>query len=593
MSKLQILDPLVISKIAAGEVIERPASVVKELIENAIDAAATEISITIVEGGKDLIEIRDNGKGFTADDLPLAIQRHSTSKIESEDDLARINTMGFRGEALYSIASVSRFSILSRQVEDEIATKITVSGDIDNITTSEEILAVSGTVIQVKDLFFNFIVRRKFLKKAYIEQGHIYDIIAQYAVAHPGISFILKGDGKELIRTNKSPDYLFPIQKIFGSEFAQGLLNIGIVGHGSISILGYISKPGNHKRNRKYQFFYLNGRKISSKILREALEEGYGEYLMKGEFPCAFLFLDVDPEEFDVNIHPQKREVLFYEEKAIRNAVYSAVNHCLKTSNLIPQLTPASIKKRQIQLDLPQSKVSHSRDSGKANNIQLRPKSLHSELTFRDQPVRSGDFGNVITEHDTLDLIGSDLKYHSQLGKEFILLEDISSNDLIILDFHAAHERVNLERLINLHKLGKISIQNLLQPFEIPKRSVDEELIPQLTNLGFDIRIPKSQNDLIEIHGIPKILTKTNIESFFDLLSTKIDSSLYKDEITKILSVVACHTSYRSGDQLSYRQTKELLSLLAKTENPSICAHGRPTHFRITHKDMLKQARRI
>lgn len=593
MPKIQLLEPLVISKIAAGEVIERPVSVVKELIENAIDAEATEISITIIEGGKDLIEIRDNGKGIAANELPLAIKRHSTSKIESEADLARINTMGFRGEALYSIASVCRFTIISRRAEEEIATKLKVSGDVDNISISEDILAVSGTIIRVKDLFFNFIVRRKFLKKSYIEQGYIYDIVAQYAVAHPEISFVFKADDKELIHTIRSTDYLLPIRKVFGSELVQGLLNLGVVGRDKISIMGYISKPGNHKRNRKFQFFYLNGRSIFSNILQEALEEGYGEYLMKGEFPCAFVFLDIDPEEFDVNIHPQKREVLFYDEKMLRTAVHGAVNHCLKTSDLVPQLTRSSIKKRQSQLNLSKIDSRPSRSPIKASQVQLDSKSLPSEIEFSNQPLMHRKFSDVIKKAETLDLIGADLKYRGPLGKEFILLEDVTTHDLVVLDFHAAHERVNLERLINLHKLGKVSIQTLLQPFELTKRSVDEQLIPQLSNLGFDIRVPKKQDEIIEIHGIPKILAKTDIETFFELLSSKIDTSLFQDEITKILSVIACHTSYRSGDQLSFRQTQELLSRLAKTENPNICAHGRPTYFRITHQEMLKQARRI
>ncbi len=593
MTKLQVLDPLVISKIAAGEVIERPASVVKELVENAIDAGATEISLTIVEGGKDLIEIHDNGKGIKADELPIAIQRHSTSKIQSEEDLAQINTMGFRGEALYSIASVSRFSILSRRDEDEIAIKVDVTGDIEKAIISEEILANSGTIIRVKDLFFNFIVRRKFLKKAYIEQGYIYDIIAQYAVAHPAISFKLTADGKILIHTIRATDYLFPIRKVFGSDIAQGLLNLGVVGHGNISIMGYISKPGSHKRNRKFQFFYLNGRKIISKIIQDALEEGYGEYLMKSEFPCAFLFLDIDPQDFDVNIHPQKREVLFYDEKSIRTAIYNAINHCLKTSNLVPQLTPVALKKQRSQLDFPQSKSTTSNSTLISDGFRLRPKSLPTELSFSDESPFVTGKSDVIPSADTVDLIGADLNYRGHLGKEFILLEDMTSNDLIILDFHAAHERVNLERLINLNELGKVSIQTLLQPFKIPKFNVDERLIPQLSKLGFDIRIPKNYTDVIEVHGIPQILSKTNIEGFFELLSSKIDTSIFKDEITQILSVIACHTSYRSGDQLSFRQTRELLSHLAKTENPHICAHGRPTYFRITHQELLKQARRI
>ncbi len=593
MSRIQILNSFVISKIAAGEVIERPASVVKELIENAIDAKATEISINIKEGGKDLIEIRDNGKGIPADELPLAIKRHSTSKIASEDDLASINTMGFRGEALYSIASVSRFTMISRRSEDELAAVLNVTGNVNEVNISEDTLAVPGTFIRVRDIFFNFIVRRKFLKRAAVEQNYIYDSVSEYAVAHPEISFILKSNDKEILRTSRSEDYIIPIQKVFGSDLVKSLLNLGVVGRGNISLMGYISKPGNHKRNRKFQFFYLNGRRIFSKIIQRALEEGYGTYLMKGEFPCAFLYLEIDPEEFDVNIHPQKREVLFYDEKMLQTTLSGAIKHCLKTSDLVPHLTPSSVKKRQRQLNLPKSDTRSSRTPVKDHPVRLNTKSLPSELGFSDQAILNKVSVDVITKVDTLDLIGADLKYRGPLGKEFIILEDVTTNDLVILDFHAAHERVNLERLINLNNLGKVSIQTFLQPFKISRRSVDDQLLPLLTKLGFDIRVPKNIDNMVEIHGVPKILAKSDIESFFELLSTRVDASIYQDEITKILSVIACHTSYRSGDQLSFRQTRELLSRLAETENPNICAHGRPTYFRITHQEMLKQARRV
>ena len=598
MSSIKILDPLLISKIAAGEVIERPASVVKELLENAIDAGSSEITIIIKEGGKDLIEIRDNGKGMRSPDIQLAIKRHSTSKISKEEDLSNINTMGFRGEALYSIVSVSRFSMISRTVNEEIATKIGVMGDVDNIVVTEGVLGSPGTIIRVQDLFFNFIVRRKFLKKTHIEQGYIQDVVAQYAVAHPEISFIFSADGKEIVHTLRSREYLTPIRKIFGTELAQSLLNLGIVSRGNISIEGYISKPGYHKRNRKYQFFYLNGRRLFSKLLQESVEEGYGSYLMKSEFPCVFIYLDVNPEEFDINIHPQKREALFFDEKKIRTALSSAVTHCLKTHDIVPKFTPSSIKKRQTRLDYPKDESKSSipiikKDSKVNSQIKIHPDIQPSEIEFFERKVDQPSIKELIQKVDTLDLIGADVKYRGSLSKEFILLEDMSTNDLIILDFHASHERVNLERLIHLHEIGKVPVQTLLQPYEIQSKYVDTQFLSMLTRLGFDIRVPKGEDNNLEIHAFPQIIANRDITKFFELLDEKVNLSVYEDEITKILSVVACHASYRSGDTLSFQQTKDLLTQLAKTKNPNICAHGRPTFFRITHQEMLKQVRRI
>ena len=598
MSQIKILDPLLISKIAAGEVIERPASVVKELLENAIDAGSTEISITIKEGGKNLIEVRDNGKGIRSEDIQVAVKRHSTSKISKEDDLSNIITMGFRGEALYSIASVSRFSMISKTINEEIGSKISVTGDVENIVFTEEVLGSPGTIIRVQDLFFNFIVRRKFLKKAYIEQGYIQDVVAQYAVAHPEITFIFIADGKELIRTTQSEDYIIPIRKIFGIELAQSLLNLGIVGRENITMEGYISKPSNHKRNRKYQFFYLNGRRLISKLIQESVEEGYGSYLMKGEFPCVFLFLEVNPKEFDINIHPQKKEVLFFDETKIRTALSSAVSHCLKTHDIVPKFTPSSIKKRQTRLDYPEKESTLSIPIAEKKNkdrsqITLRSDIQPSEIGFSSKNFAHFTTKDMIHEVDTLDLIGADVKYRGSLSKEFILLEDLSKNDLIILDFHAAHERVNLERLIHLNKIGKVPVQTLLRPYEIQSKYVDTQFLSLLTRLGFDIRKPKHKDNYLEIHAIPKIIANKELTEFFELLEEKVNLSVYDDEITKILSVIACHASYRSGDTLSFQQTKNLLTELAKTENPNICAHGRPTFFRITHKEMLKQVRRI
>ncbi|MHA1947863.1 MAG: DNA mismatch repair endonuclease MutL, partial [Candidatus Hodarchaeales archaeon] len=433
MSSIKILDPLLISKIAAGEVIERPASVVKELLENAIDAGSSEITIIIKEGGKDLIEIRDNGKGIRSTDIQLAIKRHSTSKISKEEDLSKINTLGFRGEALYSIASVSRFSMISRTVNEEIATKIGVMGDVDNIVVTEGVLGSPGTIIHVQDLFFNFIVRRKFLKKAHIEQGYIQDVVAQYAVAHPEISFILSADGKEIVHTLRSREYLAPIRKIFGTELAQSLLDLGIVSRRNISIEGYISKPGNHKRNRKYQFFYLNGRRLFSKLLQESVEEGYGSYLMKSEFPCVFIYLDVNPEEFDINIHPQKREALFFDEKKIRTALSSTVTHCLKTHDIVPKFTPSSLKKRQTRLDYPKDESKSSipiieKGLKASSQIKIRSDVQPSEIQFFKQKVDQPFIKELIQKVDTLDLIGADVKYRGSLSKEFILLEDMSTN---------------------------------------------------------------------------------------------------------------------------------------------------------------------
>jgi DNA mismatch repair protein MutL len=319
---------------------------------------------------------------------------------------------------------------------------------------------------------------------------------------------------------------------------------------------------------------------------------------MKSEFPCVFIFLEVNPEEFDVNIHPQKKEVLFFDESKMRTALSSAISHCLKTHDIVPKFTPSTIKKRQTKLDYPEEKSTISVPTTKSSIKASSPIKLHSdirpsEIGFSSKTSTHYTTKDLIHEVDTLNLIGADVKYRGSLSKEFILLEDMSTNDLIILDFHAAHERVNLEKLIHLQKIEKVPVQTLLSPYKIQSKYVDTTFLNMLIRLGFDIRIPKGEEKFLEIHAIPKIIAHKELKGFFDLLNEKVNSSVYDDEITKILSVVACHASYRSGDTLSFQQTKELLTQLARTENPNICAHGRPTFFRITHQEMLKQVRRI
>jgi DNA mismatch repair protein MutL len=604
MAKIQVLDPLTVSKIAAGEVIERPASVVKELIENSIDAAASEVQLSIKNGGKDLIEIKDNGSGITSKDLPLSIKRHSTSKIRSEKDLDAICTMGFRGEALYSIASVSRFAITSRTSDEELANKITVEGDIDKYQITEEVMAGPGTIIRVQDLFFNYNVRRKFLKQASIEQSNIFNIIAQYAVAHPEISFTYIIENKTEFKTIKGHNHLSAIKEVFGRDLADALFDIGIFQRGQIEIQGYLSKSGHHKRNRKYQFFYLNGRRIYSKILQSSLEEGYGKYLMKGEFPIAFLFIETDPSNFDVNIHPQKREVLFYDENSFRTAISSSVSHSLKAQNIVPQFTPASDMKIQQTLDSIEKPVRMSNDkssskihySNNGSSLRVHKSIEQSELPIYSNIEQSKVISSISPTKAKIDLFRSDLKYRGQLGKEFILFEDISTNDLILLDFHAAHERINLEKITGMYKVKKVATQTFLKPFcfsiNSEQMNTIKKSISLLNDLGIDLRIPKNETKLIEVYSIPKIIMKTDLKPFLQSLFDTLPSLVIQEHIDEIFSLIACHSSYRAGETITFRQAKEILTELGKTENPAICAHGRPTHIRITYRDFLKQVRR-
>jgi DNA mismatch repair protein MutL len=594
MARIRALDPVCVSKIAAGEVIERPASVVKELLENAIDAGATEIRVTIKNGGKDLIEIQDNGQGISPNDLSLSIRRHTTSKIQSENDLDSIATMGFRGEALYSIASVSRFSIKSRTTNDELATTLSCDGDVEAYQISESAMASSGTVVRVRDLFHNFIVRRKFLKKASIEQGYIYDVCARYAVAHPEIALTLVSEGEVEFQTVKGQTSHLPaIHASFGPEIANSLLDIGISRRNGITLYGYVSKPGLHRRNRKFQYFYLNGRPITSELIQTALEEGCGSYLMKREFPIAYLFLEL-VGGFDVNIHPQKREVLFFDENNLRTVISSSISLSFRSADIVPSLTPSQTKGLG-KLQTPNAGTVIVK-SGVKNNIH--PEYKHSELKMSPKGtealISAVPGKNVVS--DSASLFGSDVKFRGHVGREFLLLEDLSNHDLIILDFHAADERINLEKLNQNYKTGKTLSQTFLKPFRFPASSQQLDLvkksITELSSLGFDLRIPKGKSRIIEVHAIPKLLMKADLQAFLtDLFEADMTQTIQK-QVQEVLNLIACHSAHRVGETLSFPQVKSLLSDLSGVENPNICAHGRPTFFRVSHHDMLQKVRR-
>jgi DNA mismatch repair protein MutL len=503
--------------------------------------------------------------------------------------------MGFRGEALYSIASVSRFSLVSRTANDELAKCISVENDMENPQITEAVMALPGTRVRVQDLFFNFIVRRKFMKKASIEQAYIYEIIAQYAVGYPQISFIYVNDREIEFQTVKSDNHLSAIKKVFGQELAESLIDIGIIQRDDILIHGYLSKQGHHRRNRKYQYFYLNGRRIFSKILQSALEEGYGSYLMKREFPAAFLFLELDPKNFDVNIHPQKREVLFFDEKNLLIAVTSTVNHCIKTQTVVPHLTSRAKREQQSHLTLEKNLITDSdlRTATKEQQINLQPEVKTQELSthFQDQIEIESD------KKDKINFLGSELIFRGPLGKEFLLFEDTISHDLIVLDFHATHERINLEKLTKTYKAKKVSSQTFLRPFSFfitpEQKNLLMDSLSYLNTLGFDFRSPKGKTREIEVHAIPRILAKCDLKEFLTELVDTLPKTAIEEQIKEILSLIACHGSYRAGDLLSFRQTKDLLQELLKTENPHICAHGRPLYFKIPYHDLLKQVQRI
>lgn len=596
MTIINELDPLLVSKIAAGEVVERPGNVVKELVENSIDAESTEITVEISNGGKDLIEITDNGKGMSKEDCVISIRRHTTSKINCENDLANIRTLGFRGEALYSIASVSRFSIKTQQ-NNNLGTLLSCEGDIRNFDTKEISLGKSGTIITIRDLFYNFPVRRKFMKSNISEKNVIKKIMIRYAISFPEISFTFIVDGKTDFATYKSDQHFLPIRQIYGKEFSNKLIDIGIHGEDNISLYGFVSKPGNHSHNRNYQNLYLNNRWISSSALSYAVTLGFKPYIGKGEYPIFFLFLEIEPSEFDVNIHPTKKEVLFHKEEElvrfIRKSISAVINiEKSKTKSLFEFTTPIKEKNKvKGKFERPLS----DRIASQSNQVpKLHTKQKAKELDiFSSQKFIQTKETEVSLE---LSLFPSEITVIGHLGDHFILLEDRILHDLIIVDFHAAHERVNLEKITKDYKNTQRKTQTLLKPLTIDisiytNFNVIFDKLKLLNKIGFDIRLPKDKKAIL-VKSIPNLYVNLDIKAVIEhLLDNNADEEI--KEIDDLLNSMACRSSYMAGDTLNMRQITDLLKNLSFTKNPTICAHGRPTFIRVPYSDFLKQVKRI
>ncbi|NVM04218.1 MAG: DNA mismatch repair endonuclease MutL [Candidatus Helarchaeota archaeon] len=562
--KIHILDENLRNKIAAGEVIERPASVVKELIENSIDAGATSIVVKITEGGKKLIEIVDDGEGMTKDDAVLSFERYATSKIEDISDLKSLTTFGFRGEALSSIAAVSLLEIITKTEDQDVGIKIGIkAGNIEEIN---EIGCNTGTTIFVKNLFFNLPARRKYLKSTETELNHIIDVISKYALIFPSISFNLFHNNKNILFSPKSSEkitnlsYLENIAYIYGKEIAKEMIPIKF--ENEFQIYGFISKPTISKINRDYQAIYVNNRTIRSNLVSRAVEDAYGNLIPKKRHPIVILSILINPEQIDVNIHPTKKEIRFLNEDLIYQSVYDVISQKLQKSKIIPVEKTPKPKKRKL---------------AESKSYFSKAKTLDS-LIQSDQVLEKTKARTIITSKKTdfpsMYLIG-------QFHNTYIATQD--DENLYLIDQHAAAERVQYEKIVkNFGKFTKSQI--LLKPitFDVPQKEAiflqNSKNLETLTSFGFDIK--HFGGNTFIIRSVPvvfgKILNQKVITEFLD------DLNIGKDEFHSqiqdlIFKSMACHSSIRAGQALSQKRIEQLINNLKNCDDPFSCPHGRPT----------------
>jgi DNA mismatch repair protein MutL len=561
MKKIIVLDETLISKIAAGEVIERPASVVKELVENSIDAGAKKISVEIKDGGKRSIKVVDDGGGMGPEDARLAVERHATSKLKSADDLFSIRTLGFRGEALPSIAGISKFELITNDGGSN-GSKVVIDGGKSRPIESSG--SPAGTTVTVEDLFYNTPARLKFQKGKTTEVSHITEIVSKFILSNPQISFDLKSDGKKILSSIGSGNLLEAVASVYGTDMAKAMLEVRDKGQGisDIKVHGYVSQPVITKSDRYGESFFVNGRFVRNMLLSRALENAYRTLIPNDKYPIAVIFVDIDPKEIDVNVHPTKREVKFAKPDVAMNAITSAV------ASALGEVTAGGSK----QYDRSQY---FGHNEWKPEMMSILEKLPMNNDQFQIDPR------SPITDSKAETLIQLNLTY----------IMSIQGEDLVIIDQHAAHERIMYEKFKNRTVGGT---QNLLVPKTIEMDPREFALISgnldEISDLGFDIEI--FGKNTVNVRGVPAALGAQNIDTSISEILSELSSSFSIKSIDErreaVWKMMACKAAVKAGDRLSYDEMSALLKELYGTSNPTTCPHGRPTLVRISRSSMEK-----
>ena len=593
MSRIQLLPDVLASQVAAGEVVERPASVVKELVENSIDAGAARIEINIRRGGISLVRVVDDGCGMDRDDALLCLERHATSKLRTAADLNAISTLGFRGEALPSIASVSRFRLTTREIDAVAGTEIIVAGG--RIETVRDGGEAPGTQIEVRSLFYNLPARRKFLRSENTEARHVEHQLHLQAIGHPEIAFAFVRDERIALQLPATRSLRDRIRDLHGHELVEQLLELRPGAHRSrIPIEGLIGRAGLSRQTRGQQLVFVNGRAIESPVLTAALREGYHTALMKGQFPVTFLFLTLDPAAVDVNVHPAKREVRFRDPTAVREAVVAAVHETLESGRQnwqeqfrAPAGGTAALPSTLFVAPAADT-MTFSPFPKESARDDARP-SIDFALTGT-APANGALFSN---EGFAVRPGSSDFQIIGVLNRLYVLMEN--ANGLVLVDQHAAHERILFEELRRRMEEKGVPSQRLLLPqtFDLPPRDAEwvERNLATLQKMGIGIEPFGAQT--FKIDSLPTFLNAPDGAAFMrgviDGLRNASNSSsalrLGEDMIAKTV----CRHAVKANDPLRYPEVEKLIRDLLACELPYCCPHGRPTMIQISHAELEKK----
>ena len=644
MSKIQLLDSATIDKIAAGEVVERPSSVVKELVENAIDAGATSVTVEIKDGGISFIRVTDNGNGIPATQVKDAFLRHATSKIRTVEDLNTIHSLGFRGEALSSISAVAQVEIMTKQKDSLMGVHYCLEGGIEK--DFSQVGVPDGTTILVKNLFFNTPARRKFLKTAATEGGYIADLCEHLAMSKPDIAFRFISNNQVKFHTSGNGNIREIIYRIFGKDFIQEIIPIQKKGDG-IEIQGFLGKPTLNRSNRNFETCFINGRFVKSTFLYKAIEEGYKAYLMQHKFPFAVLYFTIDTEKVDVNVHPTKMDIRITDSQIYYNFIVDAIAETLKQQEMIPDMEQAeALQKPAKPQALPKNLLPESFEQKRIENTNVKEdfSYITNRIFGEEDGLTSTKESNSCTKENTSQITSSytqnkksnDTKFN--IENELITHQNSSENiinatqmnlfdekiikqenrdkfeilgqifqtywivryedKLLFVDQHAAHEKVKYEKLIHAFHTGEIISQTLQPPMILhltqKEESVLEEYHEYFKSLGFVWEDFGSHS--IAMREMPLELYGKSEKRFFeDILDELVENGCKgtPEVVQEKIASMACKSAVKGNQSMNHAEMKGLLEQLFALENPYHCPHGRPTIISMSKADLEKKFKRI
>lgn len=638
MKKIAVLDQNTIDKIAAGEVVERPASVVKELVENAVDAGSTAITVEIKDGGISFIRVTDNGGGIPKEQVPLAFLRHATSKIQHVEDLLWISSLGFRGEALSSISAVSQMEVITKTPEALTGVRYIIEGGQEKAL--EEIGAPNGTTMLVRNLFYNTPARGKFLKTAMTEAGYVSSYMEQLALSHQNISFKYMVNGQTRLHTSGNANLKDVIYGIYGRDITRELVPVSIERSG-ISISGFIGKPVIARGNRNFENYYINGRYVKSKLLMKAIEEAYKPFMMQHKYPFVCLHYTIDGEAIDVNVHPTKMEVRFQNQGAVYNATYDMIQEALSGRELIPQVELEKPQEKPVRQNVsapepfetgfkqqtarqPQVAPSYLKEEAAAyvpeipkvpempqssKPVGIRP-AVHVQVqeTQQEKPqeeIKKTEEPVVVQQPKQMELFDDKLlskeararhRIIGQLFDTYWLVE--YENKFYIIDQHAAHEKVLYEKFRKEFSNREI-VSQMVSPPQVISLNLQEDMLMKahmevFQELGFEISEFGGRE--YSIHGVPADLYGCSVQDFFVEVLDGLEHENPRQASELLagkIATAACKAAVKGNNRLSHEEADQLIEQLLGLDNPYHCPHGRPTIVSMTKYELEKKFKRI